>query len=548
MSSARLDPVTFEVLHAALLSVTDEMGAALRRSSYSPIIREMQDYSCALFDDHARLVAQGDFIPAQLGAMSLVTQAILDRHGPTIRPGDVFIANHPFVGGAHTPDVNVIRPVFIGQRRGSLRLLGFTGTVAHQVDFGGRNPGTEGADNTQLYQEGLVLPPVRLYERGRPVADLFATIAANVRDPVSTLADLRAQAAACLAGERRLRELVDESGIAAVAATFRLALDYAERRTRDALAALPDGTAEAEGFLDDDGAGGPPTRLHARVAKSGERLLVDLSGSSPQVRGGINNPWASTRACVAFLLKTVTDPLIPQNDGAMRAVEIVCPRGGVLNPDPPAAVSVRHLTCQRLADVLLTAAGRLWPELAVGASFVGFFSIMAEGTSPKTGRQVVMQDVVGGGTGGHGPRDDRPGDDGLDAVDTYMSNVALLPVEVCETEYPWRITRNELVPGSGGRGLHRGGAGIRRTYEVVGEAQQVVLYCEQTDPRFRPRGANGGADGSPTSLVVRDPRGRRLPLPSKATVHLQPGSTVTITTGGGGAWGGPRVGGTRPNR
>jgi N-methylhydantoinase B len=372
------------------------------------------------------------------------------------------------------------------------------------------------------------------------VSELFDLVAANVRDPVSTLADLRAQMASCLAGERRLLELAAGWGLPAVRAAFAAALRQAEERTRRALAALPDGTAEAEGRLDDDGAGGPPTRVHARLEKRGMRLTVDLRGTAPQVAGGVNNPWASTRACVAFLVKTITDREAPMNDGSLLPVTILCPEGSLLNPRRPAAVSVRHLTCQRLADVLLTAAGRIWPDLEVGASFVGFFSLMAEGRSPKTGRPVVIQDVVGGGTGGHGPRDDRPGDDGLDAVDTYMSNVALLPAEVCETEYPWRLVRSELVTGSGGRGRWDGGRGLRRTYEVLGERpQRVVLYCEQTDPAFRPRGASGGGDGTPTRLDVRDPRGRRIPVRSKATVTLEPGSRVTITTGGGGGWGAP---------
>lgn len=539
--SRRLDPVTFELVHAALMSVTDEMGAALRRASYSPIIREMLDYSCALFDRAGNLVVQGDFIPAQLGAMSLVVREVIARHGPGFGPGDVFIANDPYAGGAHTPDVNIVRPVF-KPTPGSeaVALLGFTGSVAHQVDFGGRNPGTEGADNVQLYEEGLVIPPVRIARGGAPVNELIDVISANVRDPVSTLADLRAQMAGCLAGERRLLELVAERGVPAVEGAFRDALTIAEGRIRHALSALPDGSAEAEGYLDDDGSGGPPTRLHVRLEKRVDRLSVDLGGSAAQVSGGMNNPWASTRACIAFLVKAIIDPDGALNDGSLRPVAIVCPTGSVLNPRPPAAVSVRHLTCQRLADVLLIAAGTLWPDRRVASSFVGFFSIMAEGRSPKTGRSVVMQDVVGGGTGAHGSRGDRSPGPGIDAVDTYMSNVALLPAEVCETEYPWRLLRSELVEGSQGRGSSDGGRGIRRTYQVIGETpQRVVLYCEQTNPAFRPRGAAGGGDGTPTRMEVRDPAGRRIAVRAKATLTLIPGSTVTITTGGGGGWGPP---------
>ena len=564
----RLDPVTFAVVDAALRSIAEEMGASLRHSSHSPIIREMLDYSCAIFDRHGRLVAQGEFIPAQLGAMALVVQATIERHGSTLRPGDVFIANDPYAGGAHTPDVNVLRPVFepaaadgaegAGAERaegaGAERagaLLGWVGTVAHQADFGGPNPGTEGADNRQLFAEGLVLPPVRLETAAGPVEDLWAVIGTNVRDPVATLADLRAQAAACRVGQRRLLELCRRWGSTTLRAAFRAAQAHAERRTRAALAALADGEAEAEGFLDDDGAGGPPTRLHVRLAKRGERLTVDLSGSAGEVAGAVNNPWASTLACIAYVIRAVSDPTIPANDGTLRPVEIVCPEGSVLRPTRPAAVSVRHLTCQRLADTLVRAAARLWPEVAVAGHFVGFFSIMAEGPSPRTGRPVVLQDVVGGGTGAHGPRrfpDGRlePGGDGLDGVDTHLSNVGLLSAEVCELEYPWRLVRSELIAGSEGRGRWSGGRGLRRTYEVRAAAQSVVLYCEQTDPRFRPWGAAGGEDGAPTRLIVRDPLGRRIKVRSKSTLRLEPGSTVTIETGGGGGYG-PHVG-TVPSR
>jgi N-methylhydantoinase B len=536
-----VDPVTFGVLEAALRAACEEMGAALRRSSYSPIIREMLDFSCAIFDPAGRLAAQGEFIPAQLGAMGLVVRETIRRHGTTLAAGDVFIANHPYLGGAHTPDVNVLRPLFDPRGR---RPFAWVGTVAHQVDFGGPNPGTEGADHAQLFAEGLVLPPVRLETAAGPVASIVDVISANVRDPVSTLADLRAQAAACLVGERRILELRARYGAATLRAMFEALLDHAERRTRVALAALPDGETTATGFLDDDGAGGPPTRIGVRLSKRGDALTVDLSGSAPQVAGGINVPWASTLASVAYLVRAITDPTIPANDGTLRPVSVVCPEGSVLNPRPPAAVSVRHITIQRLADTMVRASAGLWPEIAVAGHFVGFFSLMAEGPSPRTGRPTVLQDVVGGGTGAHGPRryvdgHRTAGGDGLDAVDTHLSNVGLLSAEVCEVEYPWRLVRSELIRGSGGLGRWVGGRGIRRTYEVLAVAQRVVLYCEQTEPRFRPWGGGGGQDGTATRLIVRDPAGRRLRVPSKGTFTLAVGSTVTIETGGGGGFGMP---------
>ena len=521
-----LDPITFELAHAGLVSAAEEMGVVLKRSSYSPIIREMEDFSCALFAADGDLVAQADFIPAQLGAMSLVVRSVLQRWEGAIRPGDVFVANHPYMGAMHTPDINIIQPVFL---RG--RLFGWTGATAHHLDVGGVNPGTEGPDLRQLYAEGIVLPPVRLYEEGHENRDVFDVLTENVRDPLSTISDLRAQRAACALGERRLLELVDRFGERTVTTAFAQALDVVERATRAALRELPDGQAEAEGFLDDDGRGGPPTRIHARLAKRRDRLTVDLSGSAPQVAGAFNVPWASTRAAVVYALRAMVDPSMTTNDGILRPLEIVCPRGTVLNPEHPAAVSVRHNTCQRLADVLVRAFSTLWPERSVASSTVTFVGINVSSRSPLTGRASVLSDVIGGGTGAHAEGD------GLDGVDTYMANVGLMPVEVAETNYSVRILRTELIEGSQGRGLHEGGRGLRREYQILDRPEIATFYAEQTDDRFPPVGAAGGGDATPSKITVIDPSGRPMDVPQKATLELEPGSIVRIETSGGGGYG-----------
>jgi N-methylhydantoinase B len=524
----QLDPITFELIHAQLLSAAEEMGSLIKRSSFSPIIREMDDFSCAVFTSEGDLVAQADYIPAQLGAMSLVVRSTLSRWRKSLQAGDVYIANHPYMGCMHTPDINVLRPLFI---QGVL--FAWTGSTAHNIDVGGVNPGTEGADLRQIYAEGLILPPVHLCRAGEEESDLVEIIRSNIRDPVATIADLRAQRAACELGARRLEETVERFGAAAVGAAFEEALSHVERAARLALAGLPDRDGEAEGWLDDDGVGGPPTRIHTRLSKRADHLTVDLSGAAGQVPGALNVPWASTRSCIVFLLRALTDPSIATNDGIMRVVDIVCPTGSVLNPNPPAAVSVRHNTCQRLVDTLIRAASAMWPEKAVGSSTVTFFDVNLESISPKTGRPSVMMDVVGGGTGAH-----RHGD-GLDGVDTYLSNVALLPTEVAETEYRVRIRRTELVPGSQGLGEHNGGLGIRREYEVLDRAQTATLYGEQTDPRFAPVGALGGGSASPTRIAIFDPDGKRLEIPHKATLELQPGSVIRVETSGGGGYGAP---------
>jgi N-methylhydantoinase B len=528
--AGQLDPITFELLSAALHATAVEMGGVLKHSSYSPIIREMDDFSCAVFRADGDLVAQADFIPAQLGAMSLVVKAIIGRWGGRAAPGDAFLANHPYLGAMHTPDLNVIMPVFTGRR-----LFGWVGTTAHHIDVGGVRPGTEGPDLAEVYAEGLLLPPVRLYRAGEENPDVFDLVAAAVRDPVSTLSDLRAQRAACLTGIGRVQELVKRYGRDAVTQGFGQMLDSAARATRLALAALPDGEGEAEGFLDDDGTGGPPTRIHAALRKRGDHLVVDLSGTAPQVRSALNVPWASTRAGVVYAVRALTDPGLQANDGVLRAVTIVCPRGNVLNPDPPAAVSVRHNTCQRLADTLIRAAAAIWPGKAVGSSTVAFFGMNLESRSPRTGTPSVMAEVMGGGTGAH-----RAGD-GLDGVDTYMANVGLMPVEVAETGYSVRILRTELIPGSQGTGQFHGGLGLRREYQVLGRASVVTMYSEQTNPRFAPRGAMGGTDASPSRITVLGPDGREIPVTSKVTMLLEPGAVIRIETSGGGGFGDPAL-------
>lgn len=525
-AATELDPITFELVYSGLVSAAEEMGGVLKRSSHSPIIREMEDFSCALFAADGDLVAQADFIPAQLGAMSLVVGSVLDRWGDRIGPGDVFIANHPYMGAMHTPDINILKPVFLRER-----LFAWTGATAHHLDVGGVNPGTEGPDLREIYAEGVVLPPVRLYERGDENPDLFDVLTQSVRDPASTISDLRAQRAACLLGERRLLELVERYGERTVTIGFGQALDAVELATREALRGLPDGEAEAEGFLDDDGRGGPPTRIHARLAKRRDRLTVDLSGSATQVDGAFNVPWASTRAGVVYALRAMTDPSMTTNDGIMRPLDIVCPVGNVLNPRPPAAVSVRHNTCQRLADVLVRAFSGLWPERAVASSTVTFVGMNLSSASPRTGHRSVLSDVIGGGTGAHatGP--------GLDGVDTYMANVGLMPVEVAEGNYSVRILRTELIDGSEGVGEHDGGRGLRREYLVLDRSEVVTFYAEQTDPRFPPSGILGGADGAPSRITVLDGDGRVLDVGQKATIEVAPGSIIRVETSGGGGYG-----------
>lgn len=523
-----IDAVTFEVASAALLSAAEEMGSVLKRSSYSPIIRDMEDFSCAIFTATGELVAQADYIPAQLGAMSLVVKSVLKRWNGRINEDDAFICNHPYQGAMHLPDVNVVTPIFIDGT-----LTAWSGTAAHHIDVGGVNPGSEGPELTELFGEGVVIPPIRLSIAGHENEDLVQLLTENFRDPLSTLSDLRAQRAACKLGDDRVQELARMYGSDRLVSIMDRMLDSVEDAVAHALRELPDGVGEAEGSLDDDGKNGDPTRIHARIEKVGDRLLIDLSGSDSQTAGAMNIPWASARAGLVYAVRCVVAPGMGSNDGLLRRLDIVAPLGTVVNPEPPAAVSIRHNSCQRLADTLIRAMQEIWPDRAVASSTVSFACFNAGSTSPLTGLASVMADVIGGGTGG------TPFGDGLDGVDTYMSNVGVMPTEVAETNYNVRVLKTEFLPGSQGRGMFNGGLGLRREYEILEHPQHVTFYAEQTDSSFAPMGAAGGSEASPTVITVIGPDGQVIDVPRKTSRVLEPGTIVRFETAGGGGYGDP---------
>jgi N-methylhydantoinase B len=455
-----IDPVTQEILGAALSSIAEEMAVVEYRSSYSPIIREMLDFSCGVFDADGRLLAHSEMIPAQLGLMQSSLQQGLAKHHPAgLRRGDVMLTNHPYLGGTHTPDLQVFAPVFAGGR-----LIGYTGSIAHHIDVGGRVPGTESAENTELYQEGLLFPAVLLVERGRRVRPLWQLIEANVRDPYATLGDLDAQLAALRRGEQRLLELAARYGTATLLEGLDGLLAGTSARARAEFASWPSRTVAAEGFMDDDGViRDVPLRIAVRIEVRDGELHVDLDGSAPQSPGGINVPWASSHAAVYFGVRAFCGSHVPQNDGLTRHIHLHCPEGSLLRPRFPAAVSTRHIAVQRLTDVVVEALGDLLPDRAVAAAHVSFPTFVIQATDPRTGRPTIMTDILGGGGGA------RPGAAGDAAIDSYTSNCALLPAEIAELEYPWRIDRTELVHGSGGRGAQVGGDGMLRDYTLLAD-------------------------------------------------------------------------------
>src|SRR5580704_7994297 len=523
-----IDPVTLEVLRNALESIADEMGAVLKRTSFSPNIKERMDASCAVFDAKAQLVAQAEHVPVHLGSMLRSVEATVAAVG-AVEDGDVVIVNDPFTNGSHLPDITVVAPVFVPTDQGA-RHIAYVATRAHHADVGGMEPGSMPGNSREIYQEGLVIPAVKLYRRGEPQEDVLRMILANVRTPTERRGDLNAQLAALRIGETRLGELAGRYGADLVTAGFAAILDYAERRMRRRLAELPPGTYEAEDFLDDDGSSDEPVRVALAITVSPERLVLDFAGSSAQRPGNINAVAPMTYSASFFAIKILTDPEIPVNAGTFRSVELKIPEGSFLGARSPAAVCAGNTeTTQRVADTVLKACAQFAPERVPAASQGTMNLIAIGGNDPRDGRPYSYIETIGGGQGG---RPMGPGDDGIQC---NMTNTMNTPVEALEITYPLRVERYELREGSAGNGKHRGGNGLVRAIRMIDHTARVSLQCERR--RFAPYGLHGGADGKPGHNYVRQKDGAIREEPGKASLSLRPDEIIVVETPGGGGWG-----------
>jgi N-methylhydantoinase B len=460
--------------------------------------------------------------------MQFTLQAALDKHGH-LEPGDVVICNHPYQGGTHTPDLQLFAPAYCGDV-----LVGYVGSIAHHIDIGGRFPGTESTQTSELFQEGLLFPAVKLSSRGARNDALFELIAANVRDPTATIGDLAAQMAACRRGIERIADQCERFGTSTVSAAMEAILEQTSARAHEELLSWPARRVEVEGFLDHDGFHlDEPVRIAAAVEVRDGMMWIDLAGSSPQVESGMNVPWASTHAGAYFAVRCFIGSGIPQNEGLTRHIVVAAPEGTLVNPRFPAAVSARHLAVQRLADLLCSALADLRPERAVAASHVSFPAFVFQAMDPRSGRPTLLADILGGG-GGASP--DGPGDN---AIDTYTSNCALLPAEVAEMEYPWRIERTELVEDSGGGGRHRGGDGLRRDYRLLAPVAEGPYYVEQTNATFAAAGRAGGHPGASARVRVRRRDGSWEEIASKGHLTMVEGEVISFESSGGGGFGAP---------
>lgn len=521
-----IDPITLEVLRNALEAVAQEMGAVLKLTAFSPNIKERMDASTAIFDAQAQLVAQAEHVPVHLGAMMRAMPAILARSG-ALDPGDVIVVNDPFVGGAHLPDITLVAPVHLGDR-----LVGYLASRAHHSDVGGMEPGSMPGRSTEIFQEGLIIPPVRLVRGGAEQADVMAMILANVRTPEERRGDLNAQLACLGVGARRLAELAGRYGADTLVAGFAAILNYSERRMRRRLAELPPGTYTAEDRLDDDGTSDEPVPIRLTVTVTPERLILDFAGTASQRAGNVNAVAPMAQSAAFFAVKVLTDPTLPPNAGVLRAIEIRIPEGSVLDARHPAAVCAGNTeTTQRVCDTVLRAFAQVAPDRIPAASQGTMNLVGIGGRDPRTGRPYTYIETICGGQGG------RPRGPGMDAVQVNMTNTLNTPVESLEIAYPLRVERYELRPEAGGRGRHGGGRGVIRTLKVIGHEARVSL---QTDRRSNaPYGLHGGEDGRPgiNRLVDRD--GDARIVPGKGSHTLGPDEAVIVETPCGGGWGAP---------
>jgi N-methylhydantoinase B len=517
-----MDRITLDVIGAALLSIAEEMGEALIKSSYSTNIKERQDCSTALFNVRGEVIAQAEHIPMHLGSLIMIVDETLKRYPlESLHDGDVFVGNDPYTGGStHLPDITVASPVFVDGVP-----VGFVANIAHHADGSGRQ-------THSIWDEGLRIPPIRIVEGGRLREDVMELLLLNFHLPRERRADFRAQFAANRLGAARLQELVRRYGRDTCVAAMEASLAYGERKIRAAIAGIPDGVYGLEDWMDDDGVGGPPVPLRVRITVAGDRIALDFAGTGAQVPGDINVVYLALVATVYYVLKAVLDPDIPANGGFYRAIEVTAPEGSLVNARPPAPVAWRTQTCQRIADLVLGALAPALPDRVIAATNGANCAWVFSGTNPTTGEYYVYLETIGGGSGA------RAGKDGLDAVQVHVTNTSNLPVECLEMEYPLFVEEYALVPDSGGAGRFRGGLGIRRTVRVLGHETMFLGTLERQ--RVAPWGLRGGGEGGRGALLLNAGTPGSRDLGSKiAGVRLGPGDAVTIITPGAGGYGPP---------
>ena len=520
-----VDPIKFEVMRNALVAATEEMAITLRRSAYSTNIKTRADFSCALFDNRLRCVAQSFSQPVHLGSMVALVRNAVTRYGPErLAPGDMLITNDPYLPGSHLNDVSLIAPV---HQEGAL--VGYVANMAHHVDVGGGAPASVGAFR-EIYQEGVIIPPVRLVAGGEVVADVLALVLAQIRSKFETDGDVRAQLAANVTGGRRLSALVARYGFAELSFYIDELLAYSERRTRDAIAELEPGTFTAGCTLDWDGFTEQPVRLAVQIEIGEDGIHFDLAGCDEQRRAPVNSTLAHTVSAAAYVVKCLIPEDIPVNDGFYRLVTVDAPARSVVNCASPAPVVGTGETQMRLTDLMFKALAETYPDRVMAGTKGMICHAGFGGEDPISGRYFCYLETLAGGYGG------RASSDGPDAVQTHGQNTENAPIEEIERNYPVRILRYELVEDSEGAGAQRGGLGLRRDYVFPDQAVTFTILADRE--KEGPWGLYGGEPGRRAAYVL-DPDGESTSLRSKVTLDLRPGQVISYRTCGGGGYGYP---------
>ena len=519
------DPIEFELFKNAIFSIADEMALTITRTTYSGVLKDNMDFSTAFADANGKLVAQGLTLPGHLGSIPTALDATLRHFADDMQPGDIFIMNDPFDGGMHLPDIFIFKPLYVDGK-----CLAFAATICHHTDVGGRVAGSNASDSTEIYQEGLRIPPLKFYEAGKRNETIMAFIEKNVRVPVKVFGDLRAQLAACHIAERQFLELVERYGADKVESYMQEVIDYAERLTRAAISELPDGEFSFEDWIDDDGIDyGKPIRLFVKLTKQGDSLKADWTGTAPQVKGAINNTLSFTKAATYCAIRSVLPGGIPNNEGVFRAIEVTAPAGTIANMVLPGACAARGLTGFRMVDCCFGALAMMVPDKVYAASDGGNTGVSIGGYHADR-TPFIYVDFTCGTWGG------RPFADGLDGNSNMFANMASTSVEVTEAEHPIEILAYEFVPDKAGAGKYRGGTPYRRDYRFLEEEAVLQVRSDRRD--FRPYGLYGGQPGKP-SWNFLNPDGENRLLPSKLTMNIHRGDVFRHEVAGAGGWGDP---------
>ena len=528
--SKNIDIISLEITWNSLKSIADESYITLMKSAFSTNIKERHDHSTAITNSNGKLIAQAEnALPAHLASMGGLIQHVIDEYGDNIFEGDIFIANDPHVaGGTHLPDINMAMPIFSKNQ-----LMGFVANIVHHADVGGAAVGSMSGGLNEIYKEGLRIPLVRLYNKGKIVNDIFRLLLLNMRLSDERKGDLNAQISACRLGVKRVKELISKHDEVYLNNIFEEILKRSKIRMQAAISKIPDGDYSFTDYMDDDGLNTKNIKISVTIKKKGKKILFDFSDTDEQVEGNFNLTFNATQSSVCYSLKALLDPDLPNNSGIFDAIEIKIPKGSLLNCLSPASVALRLNTCQRVVDVVLGAFIDILPKKVTGAANGANTSAVFAGINPNNGERYVYLETLGGGMGG------RYSKDGKDGVQVHLTNTSNLPVEAIEMEYPLRVEEYSFVENSGGAGKYRGGLGIRRIIRPIAHKCEFSGVGERF--KHSPWGVFGGKPGKPGKFFIQHKNGKVTKLSSKSSsIYTTEKDAIIMETPGAGGYGDPK--------